>query len=70
MKLDKALDKLSKPRYEGQIIPGLPCDLCDKSHTRVKAVKIDNFLIWEIHSPCLDKLIELAVGTLNKRLRT
>jgi len=60
MKLDKALDKLPQPTYEGQVIKRLPCDLCNRLHTKTVAVNIDGLLVWEIHSPCLDKIAKRA----------
>ncbi len=64
MKLDDALAKLKQPQQVNETIKGLPCDLCDKAHTKVIAVEIDNLLVWEIHSPCLDKIARQAVARI------
>ncbi len=63
MGLDGALAELKQPQFVGEIIKGLPCDLCDKPHTKViGAMVATDLLLWEIHSPCLDKIAKQAVA--------
>lgn len=60
LKSDRALAKLKQPQRLGETIKGLPCDLCNTPHTRVIAVRVNDCLMWEIHSPCLDKIAKMA----------
>ena len=65
MRLDKALAKLKQPQGLGETIVGLPCDLCDKPHTKVIGVRVTgDLLVWEIHSTCLDKIARQAVNRI------
>lgn len=64
MELDKALAQLKQPDRLGEIVNGLPCDLCGKPHTKVIAVKIEGCLVWEIHSFCLDEIARRAVARI------
>ena len=50
LKLDIALGKIGQPKAQGEAIRGLPCDCCNREHTRVKAVEVEGCLVWEIHS--------------------
>ena len=46
------------------------CEICGKKHQYIKKVKIDyqgkKLIVDEIHSPCLDRIVRLAVGALNR----
>ena len=64
LKLDRVLNELRDPVREGEVISGLPCDLCSLKHTRVIARRVEGYLVWEIKSPCLDKVIKRALGIM------
>ena len=61
LSLDRALNELRAPVREGEVIRGLPCDVCSLKHTRVVATRVEGYLVWDIKSPCLDKLIKKAL---------
>ena len=54
------------PKFSGEIIRNLPCELCPRKHTRLIGVEVEcqgkTILVWEIHSPCIDKIARKAVG--------
>ena len=67
-KLQLAVERQGQPVRKGQIVRGLPCDLCSKLHTRLTAELITfenkDFLCWRINSPCLDAVARQAVSRI------
>ena len=64
LKLDRALNELKEPACESEVIRGLPCDACSVKHTRVVATRVEGYLVWDIKSPCLDKVIKMALRVI------
>lgn len=67
------MKKYPKPKYEGEILKNIDCDICGNPHQKLKAIKIDyhskDILVWQVKSPCLNKISKDASNLMNKMIK-